>query len=380
LKVRTPPVLHVLIGPGGGAWEVLQSLAARQRRQRFVAIGISYSSTQPVHALRERGQQNADYWLEHVFPGRIPFGSAISLPPVAAWRAKVLEETGADPIVHFHNGVACGLFVLPGRPGLKAAAIVVTFHGLVPGDEIGGTGCFGWRRFLHGALARRVASGDITCVAVSRTSAERIAARYGIPRARGFRIVLNGVNDPPTMDPAFQRSEKFVCCFVGQLSKHKNWAAAAGAVRELRARGVRVELVVAGDGCDRRKVEALRDDGFVFLGPIDQAASRVIAHSDVLILPSLSEGLPLVALEALAVGVPVVLTKQAGGEEIIHGPVVGRSVQAVDDSAFAEAIHDTLQLHGPAQQSACRTAYMAKFTAERMYREYESLYEEACGQ
>jgi L-malate glycosyltransferase len=374
-----PPVLHVLMGPGGGAWEMLRTLAAHQRGRRFVAIGVSRGHRQRGDGLRAQGERSADCWLEHVFSDALPFGSAVGLPPVASWIAKVAQEAGSEPVVHLHNGVASGLFLLPGRRVLRGAGAVATFHGLVPGDEVNGSTSFGWRRLLHGALARRVAEAGVTCVGVSQTSAERIMARYGIPGNRRFRVVLNGVDTPPRMQSAFRRSQKYTCCFIGQLSRHKNWETAARAVAELRSNGVPVELVVAGDGCDRRRVEGLASRGgtLVFLGPGESAASRVIAHSDVLILPSVSEGLPLVALEALAVGVPVVLTRQAGGEEIVRTPLVGRTVPGDGCRLVAQAVLELIRCKGPEQQAACKEEHARRFTADRMCADYACIYENA---
>jgi glycosyltransferase involved in cell wall biosynthesis len=113
-------------------------------------------------------------------------------------------------------------------------------------------------------------------------------------------------------------------------------------------------VTVAGDGPElarlRRKVTHSGLDGqFKFLGHVAEM-SPLIADADVVLLTSLNEGIPLIALEALACGKPVVSSSAgAVGEVVIHGKtgyLITRNHS--EPTCFARAIHELLQ------SSACR--------------------------
>ena len=107
--------------------------------------------------------------------------------------------------------------------------------------------------------------------------------------------------------------------FVGALTRTKNTASLMKVLPELR---IKFKLVLVGDGPERRRVARLvkqlgLQGKVIFLGqkPYDQTLA-IIGASDVFILPSISEQVPNVVLEALALGKPVIATKVGGIPEI----------------------------------------------------------------
>jgi glycosyltransferase involved in cell wall biosynthesis len=104
------------------------------------------------------------------------------------------------------------------------------------------------------------------------------------------------------------------------------------AVAELRARGLDVRATIVGDGPARAELEATarRLDLLTpvrFTGPVGQDGLREIyARADVFCLPSFAEGIPVVAMEAMAMELPVVTTRIAGIPELVedgtHGLLV----------------------------------------------------------
>ena len=99
--------------------------------------------------------------------------------------------------------------------------------------------------------------------------------------------------------------------------------------------------------------------------------------ADVVVLPSLAEGLPLAIMEAFALGRPVVASSVGGVPELIEDGVTGRLVRAGDASALADAIRGVLDDRTAAARlgSAAATRYASSFTAERMVAETEALYD-----
>jgi colanic acid/amylovoran biosynthesis glycosyltransferase len=161
-------------------------------------------------------------------------------------------------------------------------------------------------------------------------------------------IVRCGVSDaflhasrtPPSSEP------RFLC--IGRLSEQKGQLLLVEAVHRLVARGVELTVDIVGDGEMRAALEELIDryaleDRVRLLGW--QTEDEVRAHlvnCRALVLSSFAEGLPVVLMEALALGRPVVTTTVAGIPELVQANATGwlvvpGSVESLE-RALAEAI------------------------------------------
>lgn len=132
------------------------------------------------------------------------------------------------------------------------------------------------------------------------------------------------------VDAAFLKSEptavpdvpRLVC--IGRLSEQKGQLLLLEALRLIRKNGVQMQLVLAGDGPMRPAVEAYiqnhgLDDCVRITGWIsnDEVRNELLA-ARALVLPSFAEGLPVVIMEALALGRPVISTYVAGIPELVR--------------------------------------------------------------
>jgi colanic acid/amylovoran biosynthesis glycosyltransferase len=143
------------------------------------------------------------------------------------------------------------------------------------------------------------------------------------------------------------RTVQLVC--VGRLCEQKGQLLLLRAVHRLREQGQRVQLVLAGDGEMRPQVEALIAE----LGLGDQVritgwiggdvVRKEILDARALVLPSFAEGLPVVLMEAMALGRPVISTYIAGIPELVHDGVNGWLIPAGDIQALADAMREVLQ-------------------------------------
>jgi glycosyltransferase involved in cell wall biosynthesis len=142
--------------------------------------------------------------------------------------------------------------------------------------------------------------------------------------------------------PIDEDSRSLVC--VGRLSAQKGHLVLLDAVRALRDDGVDLQLVLAGDGELRDVIEQRIDEldlaGRVTItGWISEAeVRRHLLAARALVLPSFAEGLPVVIMEALALGRPVVATRITGIPELVRDGENGRLVTASNVRELTEAL------------------------------------------
>ncbi|HET6953658.1 MAG TPA: glycosyltransferase, partial [Acidimicrobiales bacterium] len=188
-------------------------------------------------------------------------------------------------------------------------------------------------------------------------AADVMMSLHGVPADR-IRVVPNGVPAArcpvPTADDRAAARARFgvpagaaVVGYVGALTVEKCVASAVAAVA--RCRGM--HLVVAGDGPEHRALEAqARADapGRVTFAGVVPGARPVLAASDVLVLPSRSEGMPGVLIEAGLSGVPVVASAVGGVPEVVADGETGVLVPPGDEAALAAALQRVVDGGGAA--------------------------------
>jgi colanic acid/amylovoran biosynthesis glycosyltransferase len=141
-------------------------------------------------------------------------------------------------------------------------------------------------------------------------------------------------------------SARLVC--VGRLCEQKGQLLLVQSLARVRARGIAVELVLAGDGEMRAAIEALIDRlGLTaevritgWIGS-EQVRAEILA-ARALVLPSFAEGLPVVIMEAMALRRPVITTFVAGIPELVRDGEEGWLVPAGDVECLALAMQDCL--------------------------------------
>src|SRR5215469_6571561 len=152
---------------------------------------------------------------------------------------------------------------------------------------------------------------------------------------------LEGFTPPPS-------TPRLVC--VGRISAEKGQILLVAAARRLRDAGIVCEIVLAGDGPMRADVEdAIRraglQDAIRITGWVSgKQVKAEIEAARALVLPSFAENMPVVIMEAMALGRPVISTYVAGIPELIQPGKTGWLVPAGDDAALAEAMREALEI------------------------------------
>lgn len=146
-------------------------------------------------------------------------------------------------------------------------------------------------------------------------------------------------SDAPPLPPA--RPLRLVA--IGRFSEQKGFLALLPALAAAR-RQADIHLTLVGDGELRPEIEALiarhgLHDAVTLTGWLDEAGVRAqLAASHALVLPSFAEGLPMVIMEAMAQGRPVLATAIAGVPELVLAGETGWLVPAGDEAALGDAM------------------------------------------
>ena len=171
------------------------------------------------------------------------------------------------------------------------------------------------------------------------------------------------------VDPTFHQhpdvplpaAPRVVC--VGRLCEQKGQLMLVQAVRQLRDKGVRVELVLAGDGEMRGELEALiashqLHDQVTITGWLSGAQVRDhMLAARAMVLPSFAEGLPVVVMEAMALRRPVLSTYIAGIPELVQPGKTGWLFPAGDIDALAATLEAFIALPDEALAPITAAAY-----------------------
>ena len=208
--------------------------------------------------------------------------------------------------------------------------------------------------FLYRALERIGLRGTDRVIAVNAGTARWYADRY--PRLAGRIDVVPVAVDTERfhpMDQAVARarfgvSAGRVLAYAGRLTVEKRVEAIVRAIREVPG----AELLIAGEGPEEPRLRELARDAPVrFLGPIGHEEMPALLNAaDVLVLPSEFEGMPTVALEALACGTPVAATPVGGLPEVVVPGKTGWLVEDLD--RLPEVLRNALR-DAPPMEAAC---------------------------
>lgn len=224
----------------------------------------------------------------------------------------------------------------------RSARVVCSVRGNLPRNyriEFGPIG-----RVLAAAHLTALRGAD-TAVAMSEVMADQIARYVG----RRPAVIGNFIDEEPLVPfrrPAEGVGRPWRFAFAGRLTPLKRPMLLLDSVERMTARGHEVRLDIVGDGPLRDKLAAAIElrglKGRVYLHGWLSTPYAVMAAADAFVLPSLTEGLSRAALEALHLGVPIVLRDVDGSRELVRTGVNGSLF--ADDREMDEAMIQAAQL------------------------------------
>ena len=349
-------VAHVVLQLDiGGMEKLLVDFARHADRRRFDLRFLSLSgrgalaeeieaSAWPVTALNEP-------------PG---------LRPTLVWRLASLFRRWKVDVVHTHNTKPL-LYAGPAARLARIPTVLHTCHGQQSGASL--------RRTTLFVLACRSAD-RVICVS---QAAAALRAREGVP-PRHIRAIWNGID-----------LARFLYCgpqpggptaLVARLTPEKDVGTLLRATSLVVQRDPSFRLEIAGDGeCGpalRQLTTELKLERHVrFLGTVRDVAP-LLGRARLFVLPSLTEGISLSLLEAMAHGLPVIATRVGGNAEVIRPDETGLLVPPRAPAELADAILRVVTDPdlGRRLGLAGRRRVEEHFNVRTMVARYEALYDE----
>jgi glycosyltransferase involved in cell wall biosynthesis len=255
---------------------------------------------------------------------------------LGACYAAQLKSRGVDHI-HVHHGYF-GSWI-----GLVAAQLLgVDFSLTLHGSDL----------LLHAAYLDTKLQECRFCLTVSDYNRRYILQHYPAINARKIMVARLGVTLPartisgPRM--LFRRECDITLVAVGRLHPVKDHAFLLRACAQLRARGLHLECLIAGDGPERSHLEALirkyqLEETVSLLGQIPrEQMDSLYARADVVVLTSRSEGVPLVLMEAMARSKIVLAPALTGIPELI---VAGKNGFLYEAGSQGDFVARLLRIH-----------------------------------
>lgn len=358
-------VLHLRSGSGlYGADRALLALAAatRERVPLIGSLGRASRTDELGEAARALGLE------AHAFRSERALDLAC-----AGSVAEVVRARGVG-LLHAHDFKALAVAVLAGARA--RVPVVATFHGETDASA---------KLRAYEAVGRVLGNGTRGVAAVSQPLAARL--RRWI-HAAPVEFIPNGIEQVEPVSASERRTarralqiasgERVLAC-IGRLSAEKGQAVLLRALKKLESPP---RTLLVGDGPERASLEALaRGLPVEFLG-YRQSTREIYAAADCVVLPSLTEGLPMVALEAGLHHRALVATR-VGELPGLFGGDAESLVAPGDVDALSRALAQMLSNARLRTSRAERlhTSVQARYSAGAMARAYEArLYAPALGE
>lgn len=351
--------IHVINSLGfGGAEKILTFYARFHDKEKYrVEVVSFYPGGEMIDEIERYGVK------VHILGTR-------SSDPRSFFRLKKIFDDRRAGIVHFHNSMP--LFTgLPAAIRSHVPVKVMTEHNIYYPGKTGGR--------LSSAVFLKLRRKLDAVIACSKQVRESHLHNLDPDR---LITVANGV-DLNQFEPRSVRTspDSFQIGTVGSLTPKKGYKYLIEAAGILASREIPVMLTFVGDGPLRDELEqqAIRsgmEDSVRFTGATADV-NKALETFDVFAGSSLREGLPLVVLEAMASGKPVVTTDVGGNREAVIDGITGLLVPPGDPHALADAL-EVLWKDGGKREAmgrAGRDRVEQHFSAKKMVAETEKIYE-----
>jgi glycosyltransferase involved in cell wall biosynthesis len=368
-------ILFVTASPGhvfGGGKQAFYNLISRLDRRRFNPLVATAPTGRYAEMLRAVGVRLIPLAMNNRFDLRIPYRLA-----------RIVREH-AVTIIHSHGGGRADFFIHLTSKLVNVPVKITTVANLVER----------WfdvnpiQLYVYKKIQSKTEKTFDHFICVSDYLADHLIRQHGLDRTK-INTIYNGVDldyfegtpDYPKIKNEFlQKGERILIGAVGRLVAEKGLKYLLTSMPKVLKRFSEARLLLVGDGALRTDLERIAIDldltGKVTFVGFRSDIKEILSSLDILVLPSLLEGFPMIILEAMAMAKPIVASDIPGIREQIIDGKNGILVPIKDPNAMAAAIINILADRKVAENIglAARKTVDEKFSIERMVAETESLY------
>ncbi|SNC68252.1 Glycosyltransferase involved in cell wall bisynthesis [Marinobacter sp. es.048] len=328
-------VLH-LIDSGGlyGAEKMLLSLVQEQMEQGLKPIILSAGEPDIVNKAIEVEARRKGL---PIFPWRMKSGLNLK----ESWKILKWAQGNHFNLLHSHGfkfNVLLGLY--PEK--LRRIPMIATLHGYVHAQRFS-------KMWLYESLdrfaIRRMRGVVLVGEAMNKefpgklSSGQAVTIRNGLDISELQKSSLDSLDEP---FKSFFGDHEPVMLGVGRLSREKGFDRLVSAFSEFRKEYPKSGLVIVGEGKLRHRLEALvaklgiQDD--VLMPGYCGTVPTLLRQSQVLVMPSLTEGLPITLLEAISLKVPVVASAVGEIPKVLGDGKGGELLGDIEPATIARAV------------------------------------------
>lgn len=365
LNHEFPPV-------GGGGGRAAEDIC-RELSKRGYEIKVLTAHIKRLPREEERnGYQVIRLPCLRAQPYKASFLSMAAYVLAGLWTGRRLIRSFKPDVIHAHFAVPAGAlaWALSWMTGIP---YVLTVHlGDVPGGVPEKTG--GWFRWVY-PFTRSIWRNANRIVAVSEFTRQLALKKYDVK----IQVIPNGV-DLSTVQPSqIHLNQPPRIVFAGRFMAQKNPLQLVQTLNGLKQ--LQWQCVMIGDGplmqdVKRAVTESGLEDRFQFTGWIDpQDVLDWFDKSDILFMPSRSEGLPVVGVQALAKGLAIVASQVGGFVDLVDHDKNGYLIQPEDRAKFSTSLQDLLS--DSSRLLSFRNASLEKakcFEINQVIKEYENVF------
>lgn len=362
-----PRVMHVILtlGVGGAEQLVYRMISSRSRSSHTVVCCLLFVGELGEKLRREGGVL---YCKNHT--GGIDLG-------IIRWLRRIIIDENID-VVHAHTCTPL-FYSVPAAKSVGGVKVVYTEHGRLYPERSS------WKLSLINPL---LAHATNSIVSISKSTALAMSRYDRFPLER-IQIIHNGISVPDTVrdiDPLEKKRSLGLsesCRVMGtaaRIEEIKNIPMMLRVLRIVLREVPEACLLIAGTGSRLQELVACShelgiSDSVKFIG-LRSDLWELYQIMDVFLLSSFTEGISVTLLEAMASGVPAVVTDVGGNSEVVADGVTGCLIPLDDDRAMARSVVDVLTNREMALRYSSNSIERVKrfFSFDEMMKAYELLY------
>jgi glycosyltransferase involved in cell wall biosynthesis len=368
MQTNNPKIMHVILSMQvGGAERLVSDMV------RYPAFAANKPIVCCLDTIGELGEKLLQDGYTVYCKGRQP-GLDVT---VIGWLREIMKREHVE-VVHAHQYSPL-FYTVPAAFLSGRKKLVYTEHGRFHPERKS------WKRMIFNPL---LSLGVDHLVAISAATAQAMARYDNFPLSR-IKVIHNGI-DCSTMNRESNNSSKRqelgldsscrILGTAGRLNSIKNMSMMIRGLKLVLHQVPDTYLVIAGQGEEREMLQRLADqldvgDRVKFIG-LRFDLPEIYPLFDVFLLTSFTEGISVTLLEAMASGVPAVVSDVGGNREIVLDGKSGYLVPVDDDLLLAQKVVTLLKdgKLGAQMGKVAKQRVQDQFSVDGMIRRYRKLY------